>query len=118
VYAHETADDQLDMPYVVAGAMQGVTSRNVAPVGALGQPRYRLRRERAQVRSSEPPHFGVVHGEHPLTGVAGAEDLEVVTDLAKPVLCGYRVGPPLHRRARYLDRTTADAADQMMMVAC
>jgi hypothetical protein len=36
VYAHETADDQLDMPHVVAGAMQGVTSWNVASVGALG----------------------------------------------------------------------------------
>ena len=52
-----------------------------------------------------------------LTGVAGAEDLEVVTDLAEPVLRSHRVGPPLHRRSGDLDRTTANAADQMMMVA-
>src|SRR4029453_14601192 len=52
-----------------------------------------------------------------LTGVAGAEDLEVVTDLTKSVLCGHCVGPSLHRRARDLNRTTADAADQMMVVA-
>jgi Beta-lactamase len=63
-----------------------------------------------------PPLAGPLT-DAPLTGVAGAEDLEVVTDLAKPVLLRHRVGPPLHRRSRDLDRTTADAADQMMVVA-
>jgi CubicO group peptidase (beta-lactamase class C family) len=52
-----------------------------------------------------------------LTRIAGAEDLEVVTDLAEPVLCGDRVSPALHRWSGDLDCTTADATHQMMMVA-
>ena len=51
-----------------------------------------------------------------LTGVAGAEDLEVVADFAEAVLLGHRIGPSLDRRSRDLDRTTADAADQMMVM--
>jgi hypothetical protein len=52
----------------------------------------------------------------PSTGVAGAEDLQIVTDLPEAVLLGDGIGPPLHRRSRHLDGTTTQAADQMMMM--
>src|SRR4249920_4250518 len=52
----------------------------------------------------------------PLTGVAGAEDLEVVADFAEAMPLGHGVGPPLNRRSRDLDCPTADAAYQMMMM--
>jgi hypothetical protein len=51
-----------------------------------------------------------------LTGVAGAEDLEVVADFAEAVLLGNRIGPSLDGWSRDLDRTAADAADQMMVM--
>lgn len=49
-------------------------------------------------------------------GVAGTKDLEVVADLPKAVLLRNGIRPPLHRRPRDFDRTTTDAANQMMMV--
>ena len=49
-------------------------------------------------------------------GVAGAEDLQVVTDLSEAMLLGHRVGPSLDRRAGDLDCPPTCAADQMMMV--
>jgi hypothetical protein len=39
-----------------------------------------------------------------------------VADFAEAVPLGHCVGPSLDRRSRDLDRTTADAADQMMMM--
>ena len=47
---------------------------------------------------------------------AGAEDLQVVADLAEAVLGGDGVGPALHGRAGDLDGPTAAAADQMVVV--
>ena len=49
--------------------------------------------------------------------VAGAEDLQVVADVAEAVLGGHRVGPLLHRRPGDLDRPAAATADQMVVVA-
>lgn len=51
------------------------------------------------------------------TTIAGAEDLQVMTDFTKSVLCRNCIGPALDCRAGHLDRTTAVAADQMVVVA-
>ena len=51
-----------------------------------------------------------------LAGIAGAEDLQVMADLPEAILLGNRIGPTLHSRSRDLDRPTADAADEVMVV--
>jgi hypothetical protein len=52
-------------------------------------------------------------------GVAGAEDLEIMTDLPEAVLLGNGIGPPFDRRSGYLDRATTYTADEMMvMMTC
>jgi hypothetical protein len=51
-----------------------------------------------------------------LTGIASAEDLQVVADLTKAVLLCNGVCPALYCRARDFDRAPTDTADQMMMV--
>jgi hypothetical protein len=51
-----------------------------------------------------------------LTGIAGAEDLQVMADLPEAILLGNRIGPTLDSRSRDLDRSTADAADEVVVV--
>jgi hypothetical protein len=48
--------------------------------------------------------------------IAGAKDFKIMTDFSKAVSRSDCIGPPLDRRSRYLDRPTADAAHQVMMV--
>ena len=49
--------------------------------------------------------------------VAGAEDLQGVGDVGEAVLAGDPVGPALDRRAFDLDRPSAAAADEVVVVA-
>jgi hypothetical protein len=48
--------------------------------------------------------------------LARPDDLERVLDLDETVLCGHFVGPALDGRPVHLDRPSADAADEVVMV--